>query len=410
MIEIIADLKLAQRNVLRQWRRSAFALSAIACGVAGLLLASGFIEWNFMFYRETMIKSQLGHLRVHKVGFTDNGHADPYAYLMDTRSPVFSKIRSLPYVRSVAPRIAISGLVSRADATLPFIAEGVDPASEIDIAESVVITEGTPLVQSDVNGVIVGQGLASNLGAIVGDRIVLMANTEHGGINAAEVEIRGVFATVSKAYDDVALRMHIKAAQQLVRVNGAHSWVVFLDRTERTLEAVRDLGGVLDASKYEVIPWWELSDFYNKSAALFAKQVGFMKSIIGLLIVLLISNTLMMSVLARTGEIGTSMALGVTRSTVLRRFLAEGLVLALVGTLLGCAAGVVLAKVISTVGIPVPPPPGMGRGYTGQILVTIEMAFGAAMLAIGTTLAASAYPAWKASRMVIVDALRHNRA
>ena len=272
------------------------------------------------------------------------------------------------------------------------------------------MTAGVPIDATDATGIIVGQGLASNLGLGVGDRVVLLVNTERGGINAAEMEVKGLFATVSKAYDDVALRMHIGGAQRLVRVNGAHSWVVYLDQTSRTAEAVRDFRRALDGSKYEIVPWWELSDFYNKSAALFAKQVGFTKTIIGLLIVLLISNTLMMSILARTGEIGTSMALGVTRRQVLRRFLAEGLVLALIGTLIGCAAGVALAELISAIGIPVPPPPGMGRGYTGRILVTVEMAIGAAFLAIGTTLAASAYPAWKASRMVIVDALRHNRA
>ena len=78
MIAILTDFKLAQRSVLRQWRRSAFALSAVACGVAGLLLASGFIEWNFVFYRETMINSQLGHVRVHRAGYTENGHSDPF--------------------------------------------------------------------------------------------------------------------------------------------------------------------------------------------------------------------------------------------------------------------------------------------------------------------------------------------
>ncbi|HMX23895.1 MAG TPA: hypothetical protein PKA11_13120 [Accumulibacter sp.] len=56
-----------------------------------------------------------------------------------------------------------------------------------------------------------------------------------------------------------------------------------------------------------------------------------------------------------------------------------------------------------------PPPPGMARGYTAEILVNARLLFDAFMLAAGTTLLASLYPAWKASRMVIVDALRFNR-
>ena len=79
------------------------------------------------------------------------------------------------------------------------------------------------------------------------------------------------------------------------------------------------------------------------------------------------------------------------------------------GGLLGVTIGVALAAMISSIGIPMPPPPGTTRGYTGEILVTWNIAFESLLLAIGATLIASIYPAWKASRMQIVDALRHNR-
>jgi len=68
-----------------------------------------------------------------------------------------------------------------------------------------------------------------------------------------------------------------------------------------------------------------------------------------------------------------------------------------------------LASIISSIGIPMPPPPGMARGYTGEILVTWNTALEALILAVSATLFASIYPAWKASRMPIVNALRHNR-
>jgi len=183
-----------------------------------------------------------------------------------------------------------------------------------------------------------------------------------------------------------------------------------LDDTAATADRLDDIKRITAAGSYEVVPWWQLSDFYNKSADLFAKQVGVMKVIIGLLIVLSISNTMTMGVMERTGEIGTAMALGDTRARLLRRFLAEALVLGTLGALLGILAGYGLATIISVIGIPVPAPPGMGHGYTGRILVTPVIAAGAVLLAVATTFVAGVYPAWRASRMVIVDALRRNRA
>jgi len=55
---------LALKNVIRQRRRSLIALLAVACGIASLILASGFIEWNLWFGRESTIHSQLGHVRI----------------------------------------------------------------------------------------------------------------------------------------------------------------------------------------------------------------------------------------------------------------------------------------------------------------------------------------------------------
>jgi putative ABC transport system permease protein len=116
-----------------------------------------------------------------------------------------------------------------------------------------------------------------------------------------------------------------------------------------------------------------------------------------------------MAVIERTGEIGTAMALGVRRLGVLRQFVLEGLVLGFVGGMTGALLGWLLSLAISSVGIPMPPPPGMDQGFDAEILVTADLAFDAWFLAVVTTLLASLFPAWKASRMVIVDALRHQR-
>jgi putative ABC transport system permease protein len=410
MHALLADLRLASRNVFRHWRRSSFALAAVASGVTALLLAAGFIEWNFFFYRESMIRSQLGHLQIHLAGYSEKGTSDPYAFVFELPKHESDAVSALKHVRSIAPRLSLQGLVSFGDATLPFVGEGIDPRHEAEPGQSVVVREGRDLGPDDRNAVTLGSGLASNLGVHPGERVVMMLNGPGGGINAIEAEVKGTFTTVSKAFDDAALRLPLADAQRLARVQGAQSFVVFLDDTARTQEAVDAVRAILPADRYEVVPWWERADFYNKSAALFGKQVGFMKVVIGLLIVLLISNTLTMSVLSRTGEIGTAMALGADRRSVLRRFVLEGAFVAIAGAVLGALLGLALAALISAIGIPVPPPPGMSHGYTGEILVTPSMIVDAIVLAVVTTLAASAYPAWKASRMVIVDALRHNRA
>ncbi|MCM8612271.1 FtsX-like permease family protein [Accumulibacter sp.] len=385
------------------------ALSAVSFGIIALILAGGFIDWIFWAMRESTIESRLGHVQVTRPGYKLAGHADPFSYLLPKDALELEILKSLPQVRAIAPRLVFGGLISHGDASISFLGEGVDSEQEALVSRALTVVRGRNLAADDDKGVILGLGLAASLGVKVGDKVVLLTSTAAGGINAVEGYVRGVFVTVTKSYDDTALRVPIALARQLLRTEGSHVWVALLDRTESVDGVSHELGQRLSGEAFDVTPWHELADFYNKTVELFSRQVLMVKLIIAVIIVLSISNTLIMSVLERTGEIGTSMALGMTRDAVMRQFVVEGLCLGVIGGGVGVSVGVALAHIVSTIGIPMPPPPGMTQGYKGEILVSWRLISGAMELALGTTLVASIYPAWKASRMVIVDALRYNR-
>jgi putative ABC transport system permease protein len=400
---------MAFRSVTRQSRRTAFGVSAVTFGVVALVLAAGFIDWIFWATREGNIRNGLGHIHVMRPGYLQDGHADPWQFLMQEDSPVRQALGGFPKVRTVAPRLAFTGLVSRGDATLSFIGEGVSPAGEREVSRTLTIVAGENLSPGEPKGMLLGHGLAQNLGVSVGDTIVLLANTATGGMNGVEGTVRGLFNTVSKAYDDTALRLPLPLAQELVRVSGAHRWILVLEDTHDTARTVEALKTTFRDSGLEFVPWYDMADFYNKVVALLSRQIDVVKLIIGIIIILSISNTMMMNVLERTAEIGTSMAVGRRRAQILRQFVYEGFTIGLIGGLIGVALGVLLAIAISAVGIPMPPPPGMSQGYTGEIMVSIGLVVEALVIALVTSLLASVYPARRAARMQIVDALRHNR-
>jgi putative ABC transport system permease protein len=403
------DFILAFRNVVRQKRRSTIAIAAVAFGVTALILANGFIEWIFFDFRESTIRSQLGHLQIVRPGYHGAGKADPYAFLLPDDIPELNAPNEPHQIKALVPRLSFNGLISYGESTISFIGEGDDPQQQSAFSDALQISAGRGLDSGDPLGIIVGEGLARNLGANVGDKVVLLANTALRGINAVEVTIRGLFSTVSKSYDDSALRMPINTARELIRTAGSHTWVVLLNDTSQTDVMLAKLRKKLEKEEFEIVPWYALADFFNKTVSLFTKQVHGVRVIIALIILLSISNTMTMSVMERIGEIGTSLALGVRRIDIMRLFISEGILLGCLGGLLGLMLGLILAHVISLIGIPMPPPPGMARGYTGEILVTWGIAMGSLALAVATTMVASIYPAWRASRMGIVDALRHNR-
>ncbi|MCQ1549068.1 MAG: FtsX-like permease family protein [Candidatus Accumulibacter phosphatis] len=406
---LLQDLQLAIRNVVRQRRRSGMAIIAVTFGIVTLLLAGGFIEWTLRGMREWTIGSRLGHIQISRSGYFEIGQSEPFAYLLAQNAEERATIETMPEVKITGARISFGGLISHGESTISFIGEGVEPEKEDVLSSTLFVPKGRGLTSTQPKGIIMGLGLAANLGVDVGDQVILMANTRTGSVNAVECHILGLFSTVSKAYDDAAVRVPISTARDLLRVSGSHVWVLLLDKTEDTQKVLTSLQSRFPGNSLEFVPWNRLADFYNKTVVLFRKQVGVIEIIIGLIIVLSISNTLMMNVVERTGEIGTAMAVGIKSAEIMRLFVLEGLVLGIFGGMLGLVLGSAAAYVISIIGIPMPPPPGMARGYTGEILVNASLLLNAFLLAAGTTLLASLYPAWKASRMIIVDALRFNR-
>ena len=402
----LVQLLTAWRNVVRQVNRSRAALTAIAFGVTAMILAAGFIDWNLRFGRENTIRSQLGHVQVMKPGFLDKGRSDPFAYLLDAGDAGLEKINTLPGLVVSAPRLLISGLASSGETTLSFIGEGVDPAAEASLSSALRFPQGRNLTIGEPTTAIVGRGLAENLGIKIDMPIVLIANTDSGGVSAVEATVVGIFDSITKAYDDVALRIPIDLARQLMRAQGEHLRIVLIDETNETDRALAWLQEKLGNEAYDLVPWYEQADFYNKTAALFSKQVGVIYIIIAVIIVLAISNTMTMAVIQRVGEVGTMMAMGARRRSILVMFVTEGLVLGMIGVGIGVIVGSGLALLISAIGVPMPPGPGMTWGYDAGILLSAENIGNAAAVAMLTTGVASLYPAWKASRLGIVDALR----
>ena len=401
--------RLALRNLFRNRTRSAVILATIAFSTVVLVVAAGFIQWIFWTMQEWAVGTGIGHVQVMRAEYQTRGTADPFAFLMPDDPATLAAIRKMPHVTAVGRRLDVGGLISFKESTMSFVGAGVEPREEGLVTQHLRFVEGSNLAADSGDEIVLGQALATNLGVSTGARVVLVSTTSAGSVNAVELVVRGIFTSQIKALDEVAVRMPLAVAQRLLRVKGNHVWVVSLDDTDATDGVARAIDALPKKAPLDVRRWIDLSDFYAKTVDFLSGQLGVMRLFIGLIVVLGVSNMLIMNVLERTGEIGTLMALGNKRSEVVRLFLVESLYLGLIGSALGVVAAIVAAKMISAIGIPMPPPPGWTVGYLGAVQVTVGiLASGFAITAV-TTLLAGIYPATKASRMVVVDALRANR-
>ncbi|HEX6693279.1 MAG TPA: ABC transporter permease [Longimicrobiales bacterium] len=304
----------------------------------------------------------------------------------------------------------------------PAILQGIDPlASKVPLTQvERDIREGNlpwGPTRSGLPGVLIGYRLATEMRLFTGDTVVIatfenLEPTAFGGIspNMESFEVTGTFETGMYEYDRMNVYADLAAAQAFaglspdtvagIAVNVVDPWRA--DEMARTIE--ERLGG---SQAYSTRTWTSLN------GALFnaLKLEKLAMSVILMLIILVASfnivSTLMMLVTEKTREIGILKSMGMTDASVLRVFMVQGLIIGLVGTSLGLVAGLGIVYVIDRFGLIDLPPEVY---FLDKLPVKLDPVDVGLVVIVSLLIAflATIYPAWRASRLVPVEAIRHD--
>ena len=401
-------LRIAARNLVRHRGRTGMTLAAIGFGVAALALSGGFIEDVLLQLRDATIKSRLGHVEVFRQGYAEHGRRDPFRYVIQDPSEVLALAKREPRAADVSARLHFQGLLNNGRSDVPIVGEGVDAGIDSDDNGYVRLVAGRAIARGDTSSVLVGEGVAKSMKLSPGDFVTLVASIPGGATNTIELRVSGVFRTFSSDFDNRAVRVPLAAARELLTVNGAHSVVIALGRTEDTDPVAGDLAARLQPLGYEVKTWLELDDFYPKTLALYRRQFGILQLIILAIVMLGVANTVNMVAFERMGEYGTLRALGTRTGGVVRMIIVENLLLGLIGAALGVTSAAALGAALSWIGIPMPPPPNANSGYLARIQLVPWIMGAATLIGVAATVASSMIAVVRISRTPISDALRHN--
>jgi putative ABC transport system permease protein len=304
-------------------------------------------------------------------------------------------------------RLNFSGLLSNGKADYSILGEGIEPDKEAASGNLLRISAGRRLAGTDHYGALIGQGVAHALKLTPGDRTILVVNTSDGAMNTLDLEVIGVSQSFSKEYDNRSIKIPLAAAQELLNTKGANTLVVSLKRTADTIRVATTLQERTVWRDQEVKTWPELNDFYSKTVELYHRQFGALQLIVLLMVLLSVINAVNMTVFERTAEFGTARALGNRGNEVFQMVMLENALLGLVGAGFGVVLGIALAYAISTIGIPMPPPPNADLGYMAHIRITPGALISAFLIGLVAAVLASILPALKVARMPIAMALRY---
>jgi putative ABC transport system permease protein len=411
-------IKIAVRNLLKNRRRSLFTLLAIAFGFAAVNVFGGFTEYIFQSLEDSSIYAQgNGHLTVFKKGFLTYGKLDPLKFLLNRDE--IEKIKDICKTESeillATPQLHITGLISNGQASTIFLGVGRIPSDLYSIQKRATgmigrlkFYDGTSL-QDDIHyGVSISVGLAKKLKLEHGSDAIAMSPTVEGQINALDMKIFNTFYSALEELDDKLIQVPLEFAQSLYDTSSADRITILLNSNNHTNNIKRMLETKSDENNLdiEIITWQELSPFYTKVKNMFDVIFVFIFIIVLVIVVMSIINTIGMSIMERTREIGTLRALGLKRRGVIKLFTIESTMLGVIGSFLGMLL-TLLSWIFVKLFEPTWIPPNIPRRVPLEVfLVPRYMLMSFAFLLVLSVVSAM-LPTRKAASRGIVDALGH---
>jgi putative ABC transport system permease protein len=243
----------------------------------------------------------------------------------------------------------------------------------------------------------------------------LLAATAGGAPNVARLKVVKAEAQGVKEYDDVYVAMHLAQAQRLLfgsRTPEATAILLQLHHTDQIPAAQARLEYLLKTTLHDrplsVSDFRTLNPYYGQTLGLFNAIFGFIAILIGGIVLFTVGNTMNAAVVERTVEIGTLRAIGLRRGGIRSLFVAEGLLLGAFGALGGVTVALLIAAIINRSGLTWTPPGRVNPvGLHLRVWGEMGLLSSTALVMILVAVVSAWWPARRAARLQVVEALRH---
>lgn len=401
-----ALVPIAVRNVLRNRRRSLLAALSVFLGVFAMVFMRGFLDGIQGALIDDAVNGQVGAIKIHRSGYLKQVFGLPLQLDVDAEDAFLARLEQVPGVTAATPRLVFGGMLAAGDETRTSLLTAIDPVRELRVcpARAARLTSGSFLSLQPAGGLVLSAEMARRLSLRPSGTLAVLSPDRDGSLNAMEATLVGTTGLPgAPGIDTKQGVVALAAVQELLRMPGRATEIAVAVEELADVDRVRERIARELGPAFEVITWREalpaMVEMFLHQDVVF----GFVSLVFLVIALIGISNTMLMSVLERTREIGVLMAVGLRRRTIVQLFLLEAVALAVAGAVPGAIAAVAVARALQARGIPFH---AMGGG---QILIrpevrAAELAFAIGVCVAGTVLAAL-YPAWRASRLRPVEAL-----
>ena len=399
-------MRLAWRNLWRNYRRTIIMLMAISIGAWAMIFMIAMLRGMVGDMIRDGINALPGVVQVHHPDYRDDPSVEN---LITMPSGEIESVFKEAQIQYFSPRVRVPAIVSSERASRGVTLVGVDPAKESLIqAVGSNIGEGRNLESVDDSGVVIGHTLANKLETSVGKRIVLMSQDRNNEVVDRGYRVIGLFTAKLPAQEEMFVFSGRTVVQKMLGIGDAVSEVAVSGPDYKLVEPlVQEVRQIFNGSE-QVLSWQELDEYLSAMMGMIDGFVFVWIVVIFLALSFGLVNTLVMAIFERVREIGLMLALGMRPASILGQIIVESVFLLLIGLAIGNVLAYVtilmLPEGIDMSGLA----DGMQlMGASNVLHPTINakdiIIVNTFVLLLGVL--ASLSPAWKASRYEPVEAI-----
>lgn len=380
-------IKLAYKNLLGAGLRTWLNVTVLSFAFILIIFYNGMIDgWN----RQGRNDTQDWEIGQGQFWHPEYDQYDPYT-IQDSHAPLTDQVNAEITKGNLTPVLITQATLYPEGRVQNAILKGVDPWQNI----LKLPTADLENVQ-DAYSAIIGKRMAETTKLKVGDRVLVRWRDKNGMFDAREIQIASIFRCDVPSIDNGQMYVSLSVLQEMMNMKNEASLLV-------TSEQYTD--GDIENWEFKD-PDFLLADF---DKLIQSKKGGgmIMQGLLLIIALLAIFDTQVLSIFRRQKEIGTYIALGLTRSQVVGIFTVEGGAHSILAALLGAAYGIPFFMWLDTIGITFGGPDmGITIAETIYPYYSVGLIITTIILVVVSATIVSYLPARKISKMKPTDALK----
>ena len=405
-----ASWALAWRNIWRNRRRTWLTVGAMVFSNIFLVFLIAVQLGSYDMMIENTLRTFTGHLQVQHTGYQDNPKMRRSIPDIAKRAQALRESTGLSAIAARAEGFALASSEERS-----FGVQVLGVQSQFEPLVSTLpglLGEGRWFSGDDAEEVIVGSVLARNLKVRLGDEITFLGSARDGSFAAGVVKVTGILHSGFTAVDRSVVQMPLGYFDKVFGMEGqGHRIVVEAPELGQVPQYLPQVRNALDANEELVVLDWDtLEPGLRQAIRADMTSAWIIYAILIVLVAFSVLNTQLMSVMERTREFGTLLALGIRPGHLGGVVVRETFLMAVLGLAMGVALGALLSGYFLLNGVTFPGMEEAAQRFNMSPVIYPQISFlslfwGPLTVFLGTMLAA-VYPALRLQRLEPVPAMR----